>query len=278
MAREFAKQFYKSQAWRRARQAYIDYRTAIDGGICEMCQREPGNEVHHKVFLRPENIDDESITLNPDNFMLLCYDCHQLQHEAAKRTAQLLAKQRDGKGNVLIAGSYYYDENGEIRPFKVHLVWGPPGAGKTTYVREHIRPGDVVIDLDLIGAALSMADKADIPRNVERIAYDIRDFLYSRIAQRKLNAREVWAIAGVPKRKQRQDLAKKLDAELIFIPATFQECYDHVLSDKERKDKALQLAIIEKWFKDWETDLPHKIKIPTPQRTEGVEPENDAPK
>ena len=256
MAREFAKDFYRSQAWRKARQAYIDQRMAIDGGLCELCQTERGTEGHHKIFLRPENIDDESITLNPENFQLLCYGCHQLEHEAARRTAQLVAKQRDGKKGVLLGGSYYYDDDGNIKPFVAHLVWGPPGAGKTTYVREHMQQGDVVIDLDLIGRALSMADKTDVPRNVERIAYDIRDFLYEKIAARKLDAKEVWVIAGVPKKKQRHELIKKLNAEATFIGASFRECYDHILHDDERKDKALQLAIIEKWFKDWEPEPP----------------------
>lgn len=32
----------------------------------------------------------------------------------------------------------------------IRLVVGPPGAGKTTYINEHRRPGDLVIDLDYI--------------------------------------------------------------------------------------------------------------------------------
>ena len=259
MAREFAKAFYKSQAWQNAREAYVDERKAFDGGLCELCQDEPGTEVHHKIFLRPENIDDENITLNPENFMLLCYDCHKREHEAARRIAQLQAKQRDGKKGVLINGSYYYDDNGEIQPFRAYLVWGAPGSGKTTYVRKHMQPGDVVIDLDLIGRALSMADKTDVPRNVERIAYDIRDYLYNRIAQRELDAKRVWVVASLPKYEQRQQIANQLNAELIYIESTFHECYTHILHDDERKDKAMQLAIIEKWFRDYEAVSPHNF-------------------
>ena len=259
MAREFAKAFYKSQAWQNARGAYVDERKAFDGGLCELCQDEPGTEVHHKIFLRPENIDDENITLNPENFMLLCYDCHKREHEAARRIAQLQAKQRDGKKGVLLNGSYYYDDNGEIQPFRAYLVWGAPGSGKTTYVRKHMQPGDVVIDLDLIGRALSMADKTDVPRNVERIAYDIRDYLYTRIAQRELDAKRVWVVASLPKYEQRQQVASQLNAELIYIESTFHECYTHILHDDERKDKAMQLAIIEKWFRDYEAVSPHNF-------------------
>ena len=36
------KQFYKTQAWRRARDAYISERIAIDGGVCEACHEELG--------------------------------------------------------------------------------------------------------------------------------------------------------------------------------------------------------------------------------------------
>lgn len=258
MAREFAKAFYNSPAWKRARRSYLEAREAIDGGMCELCQNEPGTEVHHKVFLRPENIDDPDVALNPDNFMLLCYNCHQLEHEAARRMAQLIAKKRDGRNNVLKPGGYYFDDEGNIQPFEAHIVWGSPGAGKTTYVREHMQPGDVVIDLDLIGRALSMADKTDVPRNIERIAYDIRDFLYTKITDREINARSAWIVAGVPKYKQRTELAAQLNADLVFIPSTFKECYQHVMQDDERKDKALQLAIIEKWFRDYEPPPPIK--------------------
>lgn len=35
MAREFAKKFYNSKAWRKCRTTYIEHRVAIDGGMCE---------------------------------------------------------------------------------------------------------------------------------------------------------------------------------------------------------------------------------------------------
>lgn len=36
------------------------------------------------------------------------------------------------------------------------VVTGPPAGGKTTWVRQHARPGDVVIDLDAIAQALTV--------------------------------------------------------------------------------------------------------------------------
>ena len=50
------KQFYRRKPWLRARQAYIDERVAIDGGICEICHEAPGLIVHHyKVWLDDQN-------------------------------------------------------------------------------------------------------------------------------------------------------------------------------------------------------------------------------
>lgn len=80
MARDFARQFYRSQAWRDTRDAYFRMRH----GLCERCWQHgrvtPGEIVHHKVHLTPENIDDPEITLSFDNLELLCRDCHAEEH------------------------------------------------------------------------------------------------------------------------------------------------------------------------------------------------------
>lgn len=73
---EFAKRFYKSKAWQRVR----DKVWRRDKGLCQWCLckgiiRE-GVEVHHIIELTPENITDTSISLNEDNLITLCRDCH----------------------------------------------------------------------------------------------------------------------------------------------------------------------------------------------------------
>lgn len=40
-------------------------------------------------------------------------------------------------------------------PVTLHVVIGPPAAGKTTWVAEHAKPGDIVIDYDQLALALT---------------------------------------------------------------------------------------------------------------------------
>lgn len=77
MASRFSEiqRFYKSDHWKVARAMKI----ALAGGRCEKCGAI-GTEVHHIIHLTPDNINDPSITVNQDNLMLLCNECHNKEH------------------------------------------------------------------------------------------------------------------------------------------------------------------------------------------------------
>ena len=92
------KQFYKSRAWRRARDAYIKRRHAIDGGLCEVCGQELGKVVHHKEWLDDIKCNDPNISLNPDNFRYECQTCHNREVDPRRE----------------IPGRCKYGPNGEI--------------------------------------------------------------------------------------------------------------------------------------------------------------------
>ena len=80
MARDFARDFYRSGAWKNCAAAYKKYR----GGLCEECLKKglytPGIIVHHVIHLDPVNISDPKIALSFDNLKLVCMDCHAKQH------------------------------------------------------------------------------------------------------------------------------------------------------------------------------------------------------
>lgn len=80
----FAHEFYKSWAWIRCARAY---KQEVNG-LCERCMARglfvPGDEVHHKTKLTPENIGDPAVSLNWDNLELLCKNCHIEQHRGQR--------------------------------------------------------------------------------------------------------------------------------------------------------------------------------------------------
>ena len=70
----------ESWPWKRCRASYL----ASVGNLCERCLKAglivPADQVHHKTKLTPENLNDPAITLNWDNLMALCSDCHHEIH------------------------------------------------------------------------------------------------------------------------------------------------------------------------------------------------------
>lgn len=80
MAKEYAKKFYNSKAWRKCREAYI----ISVHGYCERCLErnihKHGDIVHHKVYITPSNINDVTVTLNHDNLEYVCKECHNKEH------------------------------------------------------------------------------------------------------------------------------------------------------------------------------------------------------
>ena len=78
--KEYAKTFYKSEAWKKCREAYAKSK----GELCEVCLSKgfyvPGEIVHHKIHITPKNILDPNVTLDWKNLQLVCRRCHAEIH------------------------------------------------------------------------------------------------------------------------------------------------------------------------------------------------------
>ena len=83
--------FYKSDTWKLARQIKI----TKANGRCERCGGI-GQEVHHIKRLNVDNVNDVSISINPENLELLCKECHNKEHKRFSK-CQLF----DENGNLL---------------------------------------------------------------------------------------------------------------------------------------------------------------------------------
>lgn len=103
MARDFAKSFYNSKEWANTR----DYVLRRDKFLCR-CGR-PATEVHHIIHLSPQNIGDVSITMNPDNLISLCRDCHFEEHKGEHANGRKSLEQQEPY-------KYTFDANGMLIP------------------------------------------------------------------------------------------------------------------------------------------------------------------
>ena len=103
MAKEYAKDFYESEAWRSCRLGYIGHRRSVDGGMCEECGERQGYIVHHMEHITPQTINDPDITLSWDNLEYVCIQCHNIIHKLGKK----YHFKKKNKNNRVI-----FDENG----------------------------------------------------------------------------------------------------------------------------------------------------------------------
>lgn len=83
---------------------------------------------------------------------------------------------------------------------RIKVIIGPPAAGKTTYVQQHAKPGDVSIDLDAIARALMPNPPASThvyPDYVRSIAIAARKAAIVR-ASRQASGATIWIIHAIP--------------------------------------------------------------------------------
>lgn len=107
VARDFSRHVYHSARWAAIRDLAMKREVTTQGfvpsGMCELCFSHglyrPAKVVHHIVHITPENVDDPGVTLNADNLMRLCQDCHAAVHSSADY---------DGPSR------YHFDEAGNI--------------------------------------------------------------------------------------------------------------------------------------------------------------------
>lgn len=83
--KEYAEAFYKSTTWQQCRETAIKR----DRYLCVDCMKKgfqtPAEEVHHIKPITPENINDPEITLNLDNLVSLCRECHKARHNRKEK-------------------------------------------------------------------------------------------------------------------------------------------------------------------------------------------------
>ena len=173
---------------------------------------------HHKTELTDENCNDYNISLNPDNVVLVHHRCHNYIHN-----------------------KFGYKER------QIFLIYGAPLSGKTSYVRESMNSGDLIIDMDNIWQCISGCDRYVKPNNLKSVAFKIRNELIECARYRNGKWRNVYIIGGYPIQSDRERLCKELGAREIYIECDKEECLRRLEASNDR-DKDEWKKYIEGWF------------------------------
>lgn len=227
-------QFYQGQEWRKFRLMMMQERTGADGLLlCAHCgkpiMRQADCIAHHVEELSMSNVNDRAISLNPANVVLVHQRCHNEIH------------QRFG---------------GRLRPWqrKAYVVFGAPFSGASEYVGQAMSTGDLVLDTDRIWEALSLQGLHGRPRELNGVAFPVRDLVLDLIAKRAGNWPVAWIVSAEPYPSARQRLLERLGGEPIFMDATEEGCLERLHASEGVPDVALMERLIKEWFAN-RTDL-----------------------
>jgi hypothetical protein len=225
-------QFYNSNEWRQFRQILIAERTNKEDGI--LYDEYSGKPllkaydivVHHKTPLTMQNVNDFSISLNPDNCMIVSQKSH----------------------NEIHARFGYCAER------KVYYVYGSPCSGKTTFVNGIKGNSDIVLDIDNIWQCVTGGGaRYNKPNALKTNVFAIRDLMFDMIRTRAGKWERAFVIEGGALKADRERKIELLGAEAIFIDTDKQTCLERLASDTERaqEQKKEWTKYIDTWFTDY---------------------------
>ena len=216
-----AEEFYKSRQWVAVRQQAL----VRDNYLCQECLKQgritKANTVHHKASIK----EDWSKRLQPDNLVSLCADCHNRLHAGESKMAWTT---------------------------QVTIVCGPPGSGKTRYVREHAVRGDLILDVDALYMALSGLDWYDKPDELLPFVAEARDAVIRRL-ERPSEVKRAWVITTGAKKHERDALARRLRAKVVVLDVPAEECLRRIANDERRAHQLEKWhRLVDEWWREYE--------------------------
>ena len=221
-------QFYNSKEWRLFRLGLIHERTREDGFVYDEIT---GDKIlnaydiiaHHVIELTLDNVNDYSVSLNPDNIKLVSLRTHNEIHSRFGYAA--------GR--------------------KVYYVYGSPCSGKTSYVNSIKGNSDIILDMDSIWQCITGGDRYNKPNALKTNAFIVRDCIFDMIRTRAGKWERAYVIEGGARKAERERKIELLGAEPIFIDTDKETCLKRLASDEKRTNKSEWAQYIEQWFNDF---------------------------
>lgn len=163
---------YSSNAWRKARMIVLER----DQWLCQIrgprCT-EIATQVDHIV-----PVLQGGSKFDPLNLRASCQKCNYSRIDRKR------------------------DESWRNGPTHITLVMGPPAAGKSTYVREHARAGDLIVDYDAIALSLG-ADPHAFGQTMHPVINAARNAMLRQLRAGTTGAERAWVLSANPEADRR---------------------------------------------------------------------------
>lgn len=237
-------QFYNGQDWANCKAQVTQERLKNGALYCEHCgevifksfnPNEKNNKgaivYHHKTYLTNENVNDASISINPDNIAVLHWNCHNIVH-----------------GRFCVGSTINQIER------KVYIITGASCSGKTTFVREHIQEGDIVLDIDDLWETISGQPRYIKPQSVKPIVFNMRLAIKEQIARGTGSWRNAYIIESLPlatDRKREAERYKAHNVEIITMEASREECLNRLYMMPNGRDIKAYETYINDYFDEY---------------------------
>lgn len=228
--------FYAGDDWSNCKARVLADRLKNGAVYCEHCggiilknfnPQEKNNAgamvFHHKIPLTAANMNNAAISINPSNIAILHWQCHNEVHR--RFTGQNTQPEK-----------------------KIYLITGAPCSGKTTFARERMEAGDLIVDIDDIWQQISGQPRYTKPVAVKPIVFKTRDEQEDQVRIGAGTWRNAFIIRGLPLPMDRKRLAERLGAEVITIDTPKEECLERLRNNPQGRDVAEYEKHIENYF------------------------------
>ncbi len=136
----------------------------------------------------------------------------------------------------------------------VFIIDGAPGSGKSTYVQNHRGAGDIVVDLDLLAAALQgETNPHPSYETVMDAVISSREAIYSSIQNRKGSWSSAYIITSDPNRGKVEKLAARLGGKVVTMATPESQCIEQINNDSTRSNPQKDIALARRWYNERST-------------------------
>lgn len=126
----------------------------------------------------------------------------------------------------------------------VYLVYGSPCSGKTTYIKERLKSGDIVCDVDRLYSSVCFNEEHQTELYAQEVASMLYSDLLGIIRDRKGNWKNAYVVSLANTDERLKAEMKRINAdEAIFIDTPYEVCMERA------KERPFYFQfLIQEWF------------------------------